>query len=163
MATADFSELAVLVINENRPDRALFVRVLHAVGIVNIREAGSRQDGISHLGRFQAGLVLGDFASDQSEGILFARWVRTAPESSNPFVPIILIMAKPSVQEVRDAFEAGVNEILIKPASIKGVGDRIRAVLENPREFVRSDAYVGPDRRRREKPDFKGPERRRRR
>jgi DNA-binding response OmpR family regulator len=67
------------------------------------------------------------------------------------------------VQEVKDALDAGVNEIMIKPATIKGVGDRIRAVLENPREFVRVDAYVGPDRRRRDKPDFKGPERRRRR
>jgi PleD family two-component response regulator len=163
MATADFAELAVLIINDNKAERSLFVRVLHALGIVNIREAGTRKDAISHLGRFQASLVLGDFARDQSEGILFAKWVRTAPESSNPFVPIILLMAKPSVQEVKDALDAGVNEIMIKPATIKGVGDRIRAVLENPREFVRVDAYVGPDRRRRDKPDFKGPERRRRR
>lgn len=162
MAAADFSELAVLVINDNKPERALFVRVLHALGIVNIRETTSRKDAISHLGRFQASIVLGDFASDQSEGILFARWVRTAPESSNPFVPLVLLMAKPNVQEVKDALDAGVNEILIKPATIKAVGDRLRAVLENPRDFVRADAYVGPDRRRRDRPDYRGPERRRR-
>jgi two-component system chemotaxis response regulator CheY len=163
MAAAELSETAVLVVDDNKAERALIVRALHALGVANLREAATRKEAISHLGRFKADVVLFDFTTDESEGVIFSRWVRTAPESANPFVPLIMIMAKPSVQEVKDALDAGINEILIKPISLKAMGDRIRAVLENPREFIRSDAYVGPDRRRRVRPDYVGPERRRHR
>ena len=162
MAAPDFAELAVLLVDDNKAERALIVRALQALGVVNLRECGTRKEAVSHLGRFNASIVLCDFTIDESEGVLFARWVRTAPESANPFVPIIMIMAKPNVQRVKDGFDAGINEILIKPASVKAIGERIRAVLENPRDFVRTDGYVGPDRRRRDRPEFAGPERRRR-
>jgi PleD family two-component response regulator len=161
MAATEFAELAVLVVDDHKAERALIVRALNVLGIVNIRECGTRNEAVSHLRRFHASVVLCDFTADETEGVLLARWVRTAPESANPFVPLIMVMAKPSVQRVKEALDAGINEILIKPASVKTMGDRIRSVLDNPREFVRSDAYVGPDRRRRDRPDYPGPERRR--
>jgi len=163
MDAVALSEPAILIFDDNKQERALIVRVLHALGVTHIREAGARKEAISHLGRSKADIVLCDFTLDQSECVIFARWVRTAPESTNPFVPLVVMLAKPSVQEVKDALDASINEILIKPVSVKALGDRMRAVLENLRDFIRTDAYVGPDRRRRDRPDFQGPERRRRR
>ena len=54
----------------------------------------------------------------------------------------------------------GVNEVLSKPVTAKGVLDRISRVVENPRPFVRTAQYFGPDRRRRNDPEYKGPMRR---
>jgi hypothetical protein len=61
------------------------------------------------------------------------------------------------VQEARDV---GVNEFLSKPVTARGVLSRIAQVVDNPRPYVRTDGYFGPDRRRRADPDYTGPRRR---
>jgi two-component system, chemotaxis family, chemotaxis protein CheY len=61
---------------------------------------------------------------------------------------------------VGEARDAGVNEFLAKPLTARGVIERIHQVVENPRPFVRSDDYFGPDRRRRADPAYRGPKRR---
>ena len=49
------------------------------------------------------------------------------------------------VQEARDS---GIHEFLAKPISAKSLFTRIAAIIENPRPFINTDAYFGPDRRR---------------
>ena len=61
------------------------------------------------------------------------------------------------MQEARDV---GVNEFLSKPVTARGVLERIAQVVDNPRAFVRTPAYFGPDRRRRADPNYTGPKRR---
>ena len=52
------------------------------------------------------------------------------------------------------------TEFLAKPVSAKVLHRRISAIIEAPRNFIRTDAYFGPDRRRRHNPNFDGPKRR---
>jgi DNA-binding response OmpR family regulator len=61
------------------------------------------------------------------------------------------------VQQARDA---GINEFLAKPVSVKAMLARLTAVIEYPRPFVRTANYFGPCRRRRNSEDYAGPERR---
>jgi len=52
-------------------------------------------------------------------------------------------------QYVERARDAGVTEFLIKPVTPRGLFLRIQEVIERPRPFVKSPAFIGPDRRRR--------------
>ena len=63
----------------------------------------------------------------------------------------------PIVYEARDA---GVSEFLVKPLTMQSIKQRVDATIKNPKKFVRSPTYFGPDRRRRIDPKYKGPERR---
>jgi DNA-binding response OmpR family regulator len=65
-----------------------------------------------------------------------------------------------SVERVRLARDAGVNEFLAKPVSVKAMLTRLTAVIEHPRPFVRTKVYFGPCRRRRGADEYRGPERR---
>ena len=56
------------------------------------------------------------------------------------------------------ARDHGVSEYLAKPITATGVYYRIRSLIENNRPFIRPD-FFGPDRRRRRR-EFEGPERR---
>ena len=85
--------------------------------------------------------------------------VRTAPDSPNPFVPIIMLTAHSSLERVIQARDSGVNEFLTKPVTASGLYSRISTVIESPRQFVRASEYFGPDRRRTVK-EFMGLERR---
>jgi DNA-binding response OmpR family regulator len=61
---------------------------------------------------------------------------------------------------ITEARDAGINEILIKPISATQLYQRIKSVIDMPRQFVESDGYFGPDRRRRRYPSYTGPDRR---
>ena len=61
---------------------------------------------------------------------------------------------------VMAARDAGVTEFLTKPISAKGLYQRIVNVVFNPRPFIRTETYFGPDRRRNVNPNYNGPERR---
>jgi response regulator RpfG family c-di-GMP phosphodiesterase len=86
--------------------------------------------------------------------------VRNAPDSPNPFIPIIMVSGYSSKECVNAARDAGVTEFLAKPVSSKAILSRLVAVIESPRPFVRTKTYFGPCRRRRIDPFYKGPERR---
>ena len=51
------------------------------------------------------------------------------------------------------------TEFVAKPYSVNTIYERICSVIENPRPFVKSEEFFGPDRRRQEK-DYKKDERR---
>jgi len=53
---------------------------------------------------------------------------------------------------VRVARDAGITEFLVKPFSTKTLYNRLEQIIDNPRSFVFSSAYVGPERRRRGEP-----------
>ena len=60
------------------------------------------------------------------------------------------------------ARDIGATEFLCKPISAKSLYSRIISIIENERQFVRSEDFFGPDRRRRATGVPKGIEERRR-
>ena len=63
-------------------------------------------------------------------------------------------------RRVTVARDAGVTEFLAKPISAKGLYQRILNVVANPRPFIKTKTYFGPDRRRNTTNAYIGPERR---
>ena len=61
---------------------------------------------------------------------------------------ILVVTGHSDQKRVLAARDAGATEILAKPISIKTLHDRLVWVLQNPRAFIKSGEYTGPDRRR---------------
>ncbi len=61
---------------------------------------------------------------------------------------------------VMEARDAGVTEFIAKPLTAQALVNRLGAVIFKPRPFVRTSSYFGPDRRRRDDPNYDGPLRR---
>src|SRR5260370_19105395 len=58
------------------------------------------------------------------------------------------------------ARDAGITEFLAKPLSANALHGRILNIISNPRPFIKSKTYFGPDRRRHTESHHVGPERR---
>ena len=97
---------------------------------------------------------------DTLDGIEFARMVRTADDTPNPYVPIVMLSAYSERYRVTDARDVGITEFLRKPICAQDLHQRIIQVIENPRPFIRTPRFFGPDRRRSISTTFKGEERR---
>jgi two-component system, chemotaxis family, chemotaxis protein CheY len=155
-----FKSLIILVVDDNPHMRAIIVAILRGIGVRHIREAPDGASALEQVCEAVPDIIITDFSMQPLNGMELTRLIRTAPDSSHPHVPIIMMTGHADRVTVAAARDAGVNEILVKPVSAKTVIQRLIAVIDQPRSFVQAPRYTGPDRRRRDDPAYRGPERR---
>lgn len=160
MPEYDLSSLKVLVIDKHPGMRELFRDVLRELGVSGIRMSGTPEDAFEALREFNPDLILTDWAPGL-DGLRFLDMVRRSKASPNAFAPVVMISAYTELHHICRARDAGINEYLAKPFTANKLYKRIKAIVENPRLYVRNASYFGPDRRRRRMP-WRGAERRRR-
>ncbi|HOV03164.1 MAG TPA: response regulator [Kaistiaceae bacterium] len=150
----------MLVADDNAHMRRIIRSLLHGFGV---REVAEAEDGASALETFNShnpDIVITDWAMPIIDGLELTRLIRNPGSQSNPYVPIIILTGHAERRRVIEARDAGVSEFLAKPISAKSLYGRLIATVVNPRPFVRTKTYFGPDRRRYDNPNYKGPERR---
>ena len=152
--------LRVLVADDNQHMRAILVVMLNSFGIKAIREVKDGADGMDALRRWPADLAVVDFQMEPVDGVEFTRMVRTAPDTPNPYLPIIMLTGFSEEHRVGRARDAGVTEFLVKPVNVRELLARVHAVIYRQRQFIRTETYFGPDRRRQSSARYAGPWRR---
>jgi DNA-binding response OmpR family regulator len=152
--------LSVLVLDDSAHMRGLLRTILSGFSIRRIEEAGDvdRAVAIAEGGGIDVALV--DLKLEGGTGFDFCRRIRFGPEGPLVRLPIIMVTAHSERTLVREAINAGVDEFLVKPVSAADVASKINAVFERRRTFIVSPNYIGPDRRRRNDPEYSGPRRR---
>lgn len=161
MAEYDLTRLNILIVDDNQQMRILVRSILIALGIRNITEAEEGTSALKLMKTMDADIVICDWQMSPMDGITFTKMVRQSEDSDNVYVPIIMLTGHSEIERVFTARDAGVNEFLTKPVSARKIYQRIKMILELPRQFTRTKEYFGPDRRRRADPSYVGKERRR--
>jgi two-component system, chemotaxis family, chemotaxis protein CheY len=156
----DLSELAFLVVDDNTHMLSIIKTLLKGFGIRRIHEATDAADAFEEIRSTHVDIIVLDYALDTLDGIEFAQLVRTAKDSPNPYLPIIMLTAHSERHRVEEARDAGITEFLCKPICATDLYKRIIEVVEHPRSFVKIGTYFGPDRRRRSDENYRGSEKR---
>ena len=152
--------LQVLLVDDNQHMRAITSAVLQSAGVRKVREASDGAAGLEILREQSIDLAIVDFNMFPLDGVEFTRLVRNSPDTTNPYLPIIMMTGHSEKSRVYEARDAGVTEFVVKPITAKAILDRIQAVIFHPRPFVKTDGYFGPDRRRTTASNYRGPMRR---
>lgn len=162
MTGYNLQNISFLVVDDNAHMRSLLRTILCALGAKkeNILEAVSGEQAFDVLRVGPVDLCITDWKMEPVSGIEFVKRLRLSKDSPNPFLPVILLTGHTELKRVLIARDAGVNEFLAKPISPKELYVKIHSIIENPRPFIRTETYFGPDRRRRDVP-FEGEDRRR--
>ncbi|MEM6626184.1 MAG: response regulator [Pseudomonadota bacterium] len=155
-----FREVSALILDDNSHMRSLVRAVLKGLGVGESYEASDAATAFELIKSSQIDLAFVDYRLQDIDGVEFTRMIRTAPDSPDPHLPIIMVTAYSEKSRVLEAINAGIDEFLVKPIRANDVAKRIDAVVRNRRPFVRTDAFFGPDRRRRDDPKYTGPRRR---
>jgi CheY-like chemotaxis protein len=155
-----FNLVRVLVVDDNKQMRVLVRELLRALDIRVCDEGADAEEGLKLLRGLRHDLVITDLAMGKQDGIAFARRIRTMPDNPYPTVPIIMMTGHAEMSRVEAAIDAGVNTFLAKPISARSLADHVASALNDRRPFVRTATFFGPDRRRRQNPDYRGPLRR---
>jgi CheY-like chemotaxis protein len=162
MIRIEFNKLRFLVVDDNVYMRRMLRALLLGFGSREVHEAADGAAGLDAFNQFTPDIVILDWAMPLVDGLEFARMIRQPDANASPFTPIIMLTGHSERRRVTGARDAGVTEFMVKPISAKGLHQRIVNVIANPRRYIRTKTYFGPDRRRNTAPNYTGPERRKR-
>jgi PleD family two-component response regulator len=151
--------MSVMVVDDNRHMLNLITEILRGLNIRTVAAMTNAADAFKEMQISAFDLVISDQVMEPISGIEFTHLLRTSKDSPDRFVPVIMVTGSSDVGTVSGARDAGVTEFMVKPISARGLYARILEVINNPRAFIRTKTYFGPDRRRREQP-YDGGERR---
>ena len=155
-----FQNISILIVEDNLPMMELTRSLLETFGITDVDSAKDGEEGFEKFCKKNHDLVIADWMMKPMDGLSLTRRIRNDPLSPNQFVPVILVTGFSEKRRVIQARDSGVTEFLVKPFNARDLYRRIAQIIERPRQFVRSEDFFGPDRRRVRKSEYTGPERR---
>jgi DNA-binding response OmpR family regulator len=155
-----FENTSVLVVEDNQPMLELTKSLLATFGVGRVYTGRNGEEGFRAFRAENPDIVIADWMMKPMDGISLTRRIRNDPLSPNKFVPVILMTGFSERRRVVQARDAGVTEFLVKPFNARDLYRRISQIIERPRQFVKSEDFFGPDRRRKEDAEYNGPKRR---
>ena len=163
MAVYNFERINVFLVEDNPYIRQVLESLLRQLQFANVQTASHGAEAIEYfqdLKRNRAfgeiDVVLSDLVMTPLNGLLLLRWVRTAKESPNRFMPFVMLSGAADHEYVKAARDLGVTEFMAKPFSVSSISRYLLQIIDRPRQFVATQAYFGPDRRRKSSPPASG-------
>lgn len=156
----DFAKLRFLVVDDNAHMRRIVRTLLHGFGAREVHEAEDGAAGLEMFTTHLPDIIIVDWSMPIFDGIELTSMIRRPESAVNPYVPIIMLTGHSERSKVMRARDAGVTEFLCKPISAKSLHQRLLNCVLNPRPFIKTKDYFGPDRRRNSSMSYAGPERR---
>lgn len=169
MANYDFGALTVLLVEDNPFVCALLETSLKTLGVRNTVVKTHGGEAVAYLKLMQSNpvaagfqtmdIVIANWDVAPIDGLALLNWIRQNADSPDKFLPFLMVCGQSYLRRVNEARDAGADDFLAKPFTVEAICEKITDIIENPRQFVQTKTFFGPDRRRRKLP-YDGPERR---
>ncbi len=160
MRDFDLSPLSFLVVDDNHHMISILRELLRALGAGTVHDARDAADAFEIVRSSPIDLAIVDYLMEPLDGLDFIRLIRTAQDSYDPELPVLLLTAHTERARIQEARDAGASDVVRKPISAKSLYQRIQALLQVNRRFIKTHQYTGPDRRRLRPKPYTGPNRR---
>ncbi|ACT58610.1 response regulator receiver protein [Hirschia baltica ATCC 49814] len=160
LSIADTNNLKVLVVDPNAYMRGIVADALRRLSIGEISTTSSTDEAQDICLSFRPNIVITDWEAGRLSGLEFTRSIRRSEKNIPRDIPVILLASTVARDQIMAARQAGINEFLLKPVSVRALKSRIEEVVIRPRKFIDSRHYIGPCRRRKMDTEFSGPWRR---
>ena len=161
MLMSSATDVSVLIFSTNMNISRTMRTALRGMGVRRV-----------HLALDESGIMEGFATADptvvivyvdgpeKDDGLERLRWLRRAPNSPKRQIPVVVASQSRDMATINAVINAGGNEYVLFPASGDQLLKKITAARNSNRPFIEAADYVGPCRRRRADPLYKGPERR---
>lgn len=154
----DLSSLRIMVFEENAFMAELMAAMLRefqvnfVVTTTRIDEAMEKLEQFNMYSppRSNIDILISDWIPPQGKGLELLKWARIHPVESIRYLPVLFCTSYASRKVVYKVRDYGANEVLVKPVSALKLAHRLTYIIDQPRPFVRSRHFMGPDRRRKE-------------
>jgi CheY-like chemotaxis protein len=154
MVEFSLEHFTVLLVEDNRYVAKIMSAILRDLSVGNVILA---RDGVEAIESLKASvdpnersvdMIISDMVMSPIDGQILLKWVRQGRESPDRFLPFIMMSGAADSETVREARDQGANEFLAKPFSAESVVKLVLKIINQPRQFVATRDYFGPDRHR---------------
>jgi CheY-like chemotaxis protein len=139
--------------------RQIVETILRGYGARMITTRETAAEALHDLRKRPFDIVFTEYLMPDMDGAELVHTLRRT-DCQNRYVPVILMTSFTSRSRVERARDSGVTEVCAKPVAPRELFRKLASVVDNPRPFIQSAGYVGPDRRRRRDAAYAGDERR---
>jgi two-component system, chemotaxis family, chemotaxis protein CheY len=156
------SDVSVVIAGGNESLANVVRTALKGAGVRESRIVLTPQDLLRAFGEIEPDAMISvvEAPEAQDKGLAMIRFARRYEKSPNRFIPIVAVSPRRDASTVRAVINSGGHEYAVFPASGDVLFKKVINSIFVGWAFVDHPSYVGPCRRRRNNPDFAGPERR---
>jgi len=140
-------DLVILVADPNSYVRRVINGMLRGFGANKILEVDLSSGLFQVLSNQKIDILLCDTRLPPHGGLALTRTIRRNADNENRTIPILIMSSDTSEKTVKGARDAGANMVVLKPMSPSSLYDRLSWIAFNPRPFIDTATYFGPDRR----------------
>ena len=124
MAVYDLERFHILLVEDNGYIRNVLENLLRQFRVGRVATASNGQEAIAYLqmvakqgaaARRDLDVVISDMIMNPINGLLVLRWLRSAKESPNRFLPFIMLSGAADSEYVISARDSGLTEFMAKP------------------------------------------------
>lgn len=119
---------AVLVVDDMQSIRRIIVTILRQIGIKEIYEADNGKSALALLGSKGIDLVFTDWNMPEMDGITLLRHIRA--DSKLKHLPVMMITAEGTKDNVTAAKEAGASGYILKPFTPAKLAQVVQLCIE---------------------------------
>lgn len=138
-------QLNALIVDDNAYARGAAAATLRQLGLTRIVEAASGAAAVGSLLAERFDLMFLDWYMPEMSGAALLEVVRDPRFGAHGTLPIILMTAYPSRENVVKARDLGVNEVMVKPLTAEHVSIALRRVLPDQWELPGDGDGTGTD------------------
>jgi len=140
-------DLVILVADPSSYMSMLIHSMLRGFGSNKVLEARSSTNVLQILTNQKIDILICDARLPPHGGLPLTRAIRRKQDNANRTIPILVMTSDGRETTVKLARDAGANMVIAKPMSPGSLYDRFAWIAFNPRQFVDTPTYFGPDRR----------------
>ncbi len=122
----------ILVVEDDLVQRMLLVKILEAKGY-GVIQAEDGEDALDILEESAPDLIISDIVMPRMDGFEFCRRVKNSPDTQ--MIPVILVTALDTREDVLKGIDAGANEFLTKPIEPLELSLRVRNAIRTRKLF----------------------------
>jgi len=137
----------IIVDDEALARRGLKHRLNQVDDVAIVAEARNGREALKTIKELQPDLVFLDIDAEANWAFQTIRAIRNGDIGESTFVVIVALTQKPELEAVQAALAAGSDDMVLKPVTAQALRQRVLNQIENRKEFIATDDYVGPDRR----------------
>jgi two-component system chemotaxis response regulator CheY len=140
-------DLVIMVADQSSYMTMLIHSMLRGFGSNRVLEVRNSLSVFQALIGQKVDILICDSRLPPHGGLALTNTIRGKTDNEHRTIPILIMASDSRESTIKQARDAGANMVIAKPISPANLYDRLSWVAFNPRKFVDTASYFGPDRR----------------
>ena len=143
---ADWRQRPIIVCDPLPFSRRLTVDILRYTGAERVQTCANAEAAVYFAEHARDPILVVDWRDERLDAAQAVRKLRNSKTKARS-CPSMILSTRQRTLDVETARDCGVDTVALRPIAPRDVIDRLTEITKNPRQFVASETYNGPDRR----------------